>query len=96
MKRLGPDAELVLLHSRYRLADREAARLLLFLHRGPAGKIVVSTQVLEAGIDLSATLLFTESAPWPSIVQRAGRCNRDGTRDDAQLLWTMPPKSSAL
>ena len=93
LKRLGPDAELVLLHSRYRLADREARTAAALSPPGPAGKIVVSTQVLEAGIDLSATLLFTESAPWPSIVQRGGRCNRDGTRDDAQLLWTMPPKS---
>ena len=87
------DADLMLLHSRYRPADRAAHTAAALSPPGPAGKIVVSTQVLEAGIDLSATLLFTESAPWPSIVQRAGRCNRAGTRDDAQLLWTMPPKS---
>lgn len=93
LKRLGPDADVVLLHSRYRPADREAHTAAALSQPGPAGKIVVSTQVLEAGIDLSATLLFTESAPWPSIVQRAGRCNRDGTRDDSQLLWAMPPKS---
>ena len=53
---------------------------------------MVSTQVLEAGVDLSAALLFTEAAPWPSIVQRAGRCNRDGSQDDARLLWAKPPK----
>lgn len=94
LKKLGPDAELVLLHSRYRPADREDRTAAALSPPGPAGKIVVSTQVLEAGIDLSATLLFTECAPWPSIVQRAGRCNRDGARDDAQLLWAMPPKSA--
>ena len=93
LKKLGPDAELVLLHSRYRPAEREDRTAAALSPPGPAGKIVVSTQVLEAGIDLSATLLFTESAPWPSIVQRAGRCNRDGARDDAQLLWAVPPKS---
>ena len=93
LKKRDPDADLVLLHSRYRPADREAHTATALAPPGPAGKIVVSTQVLEAGIDLSATLLFTESAPWPSIVQRAGRCNRDGARDDAQLLWAMPPKS---
>ena len=92
LNKLGPDAEVVLLHSRYRPADREAHTTAALSPPGPAGKIVVSTQVLEAGIDLSAALLFTEAAPWPSIVQRAGRCNRDGTHDDARLLWATPPK----
>ena len=92
LNKLAPDAEVVLLHSRYRRADREAHTAAALSPPGPAGKIVVSTQVLEAGIDLSAALLFTEAAPWPSIVQRAGRCNRDGTQGDAQLLWATPPK----
>ena len=91
LNKCAPDAEVVLLHSRYRPADR-AAHTAALSSPGSAGKIVVSTQVLEAGIDLSAALLFTEAAPWPSIVQRAGRCNRDGTQDDAQLLWATPPK----
>ena len=92
LSKLAPDTEVVLLHSRYRPADRAAHTTAALSPPGPAGKIVVSTQVLEAGIDLSAALLFTEAAPWPSIVQRAGRCNRDGTRDEAQLLWATPPK----
>ena len=93
LNRLAPDAEVVLLHSRYRPPDRAAHTSAALSPPGPAGKIVVSTQVLEAGVDLSAALLFTEAAPWPSIVQRAGRCNRDGTQDHAQLLWATPPKN---
>lgn len=93
LNKLSPDAEVVLLHSRYRPADRAAHTAAALSQPGPAGKIVVSTQVLEAGIDLSAALLFTEAAPWPSIVQRAGRCNRDGIQDGAQLLWATPPKN---
>ena len=92
LNKFAPDAEVVLLHSRYRPADRAAHTAAALSPPAPAGKIVVSTQVLEAGIDLSAALLFTEAAPWPSIVQRAGRCNRDGTQDDARLLWATPPK----
>ena len=92
LKRLAPEAEVVLLHSRYRPADREDHTDAALSPPGPAGRIVVSTQVLEAGVDLSAALLFTEAAPWPSIVQRAGRCNRDGSQDDARLLWAKPPK----
>ena len=91
LNKLSPDAEVVLLHSRYRPPDRAAHTTDALSRPGPAGKIVISTQVLEAGIDISAALLFTEAAPWPSIVQRAGRCNRDGAQDDARLLWATPP-----
>lgn len=93
LNKLCPDAEVELLHSRYRPADRETHTAAALSSPGPTGKIIVSTQVLEAGVDLSAALLFTEAASWPSIVQRAGRCNRDGTQHDAQLLWATPPKS---
>ena len=93
LKKLAPDAEVVLLHSRFRPVDRAQHTKAALSPPGPAGKILVSTQVLEAGIDLSAALLFTEAAPWPSIVQRAGRCNRDGSREDTQLLWATPAAS---
>jgi CRISPR-associated endonuclease/helicase Cas3 len=77
--------DLVLLHSRFRPTDRDAA-----LTRALAPHfdgIVVSTQVIEAGVDVSAPLLFTELAPWPSLVQRAGRCNRTGEYQDAVVMW---------
>lgn len=45
---------------------------------GP-GLICVSTQVVEAGLDISAHRLWSELAPWPSVLQRLGRLNRDGT-----------------
>jgi CRISPR-associated endonuclease/helicase Cas3 len=54
---------------------------------GASGIIVVSTQVIEAGVDVSATTLFTELAPWPSLVQRFGRCNRRGDEPDAGVHW---------
>ncbi len=77
--------DLVLLHSRFRPADRDAA-----LTRALAPNfdgIVVSTQVIEAGVDVSSPLLFTELAPWPSLVQRAGRCNRMGEYPDGVVQW---------
>jgi CRISPR-associated endonuclease/helicase Cas3 len=39
---------------------------------------VVATQVVEAGVDISATTLVTQLAPWASLVQRFGRCARYG------------------
>ena len=80
------EKEIVLLHSRFTRADRtkhEKTALSLIPHK-EEGKliisegtgIVVSTQVLEAGIDFSAELLLTEIAPADALVQRAGRCAR--------------------
>ncbi len=91
-----PEAEVVLLHSRFRPSDRAAAveRVLAPIDPNGHGVIVISTQVIEAGVDLDASILITEAAPWPSIVQRAGRCNRSGNLRDATILWTHPPKAA--
>lgn len=90
-----PKAEIVLLHSRFRPGERAAQMDHALAEPGPGGTIVVSTQVLEAGVDTDSRVLLTELAPWSSIVQRAGRCNRAGRYDDATLLWVTPPGTSA-
>ncbi len=38
--------------------------------------ILVTTQVAEAGLNISAPLVITELAPMDSLIQRAGRCAR--------------------
>ena len=93
--RIAPDAELVLLHSRYRPGDRRNQTCHALAEPGPAGTVVVATQVLEAGVDVTSDTLVTEVAPWSSIVQRAGRCNRDGAAPDPRLLWVTPPPGKA-
>ncbi|MFO7905174.1 MAG: type I-G CRISPR-associated helicase/endonuclease Cas3g [Planctomycetota bacterium] len=78
---LGEDAEkvLVLLHSCFRPPDRvrqqDRLKAKLDIQKG---QIVVATQVVEAGVDLSSAILWTDVAPLPSIVQRLGRLNRTG------------------
>ncbi len=75
-----PGLERFLIHSRFRPHDRSAAQLNALDEKTvpPQGRIVIATQAIEAGVDLSATTLFTELAPWSSLVQRFGRCNRRG------------------
>lgn len=73
-----------LLHSRFREPDRARGMNLL---RSDGDRIIVSTQVVEAGVDASSTALITEIAPWPSLVQRFGRCNRFGEVNGATVCW---------
>ena len=84
----GGPYETAMLHSRFR--GIEHGTLLVPVADHPEDRIVVSTPVLEAGIDLNAAMLITEAAPWPSLLQRAGRCNRTGLVRDAQVWWVPP------
>lgn len=79
--------ERVLVHSRFRLLEREPLSIRI---KEPGQKIIIATQAIEAGVDISARTLITELAPWSSLVQRFGRCNRKGefnATGGADIFW---------
>lgn len=82
-----PEAECLLIHARFRFADRRRQEERLFSPVPEPGRIVIATQAIEAGVDVTSRVLFTELAPWPSLVQRLGRCNRYGECSDAEVYW---------
>ena len=84
-----PDACDLLIHARFRPAEREVAERRLREEPSRA-RIIVATQAIEAGVDVSSRIMFTELAPWSSLVQRFGRCNRYGEHNaagGARVFW---------
>jgi CRISPR-associated endonuclease/helicase Cas3 len=86
-KLMGDGAFCHLLHSRFRPAEKQRWADLFKSKIPSEGRILIATQVIEAGVDISSSLLMTDLAPWSSMVQRFGRCNRAGEFNAAQMFW---------
>ncbi len=89
---------LLLLHSRFFKEDRRAieAQLRSLFGRGTQGSaILVATQVVEAGLDLSCDYLHTELCPMNALVQRAGRCARFAGEKGTVHVYPLPEEERA-
>lgn len=57
-------------------------------------RLIVATQTVEAGVDLSVPTLITETSEWSSLVQRIGRVNRYGIGTGRVVLVATPEGKS--
>ncbi|MEM4360580.1 MAG: CRISPR-associated helicase Cas3' [Candidatus Anstonellaceae archaeon] len=76
--------DMLILHGSLRSSDRDnAIKRILDPNANPF--LLVSTQVIEAGIDVSFDYMIRQIAPYPSLVQSLGRVNRKGEYEDSEF-----------
>jgi CRISPR-associated endonuclease/helicase Cas3 len=87
--------EPLIYHSRFKYVDRVQRHRAVVAAFAPAhsgGVLAVTSQVCEVSLDLQGcTLLVTEQAPIPALIQRLGRLNRQAREGDATRPFVVLP-----
>lgn len=77
-----------LLNTHFIPVDRRRKIKLIKEHLASNEKVVlVSTQLIEAGVDIDFPVVFRDLCPLPSLIQSAGRCNRNKKLVDLGQVW---------
>lgn len=87
--RKNGEGKILLLHSRFTVDDRQAKEKLLeqYIGKQPSERgIIITTQVVEVGLDVSTMLLLTELSPIDALIQRAGRVARWGGHGEVRVF----------
>lgn len=82
-------ANINLLHSRFILEDRndKERKIKEFSNNNKENGIWITTQIVEASLDIDFDYLYTEMSTLDSLFQRLGRCyrNREYTKDECNV-----------
>ena len=84
LERQGIRENLICYHSGFIGIHRvEKEKMIRSLFKSSDACVLISTQVSELSLDISADVMYSEIAPIDSIVQRGGRLHRNGWKIDA-------------
>lgn len=94
-KALNPEAdrqteegEYILLNTHFTLEDRqEKLRICNERLENKEKVVLISTQLIEAGVDIDFPIVYRDLCPLPNLIQTAGRCNRNYTLDYGEVYF---------
>jgi CRISPR-associated endonuclease/helicase Cas3 len=73
------DLAVVLLNTHFILDDRrDKISVCKSNLKSKRRTILISTQLIEAGVDIDFPVVYRDLCPLPNLIQSAGRCNRNG------------------
>lgn len=80
--------KLILLNTHFTPSDRKKKiRVVKWYLKKKTKVVLISTQLIEAGVDIDFPLVYRDFAPIPNIIQSAGRGNRNGLiKEGAQII----------
>lgn len=83
---------IIVLHSKFLNSDRRKIEedVLRYFgkHSSNNNKILLTTQIVEVGIDISANRLYSSLCPIDNLIQRDGRCCRWGGEGDVIVFYS--------
>jgi len=91
LTKIFPNRPILALSTFFTPKDRKVRiRLMQRWLRNQNPGIVITTQLIEAGVDVSFPIVHRDLAPLDSIIQSAGRCNRHDSAQQGQVfLWKL-------
>lgn len=85
------NTEIICLHSRFFDKDRKdkenKLKNLFGKYANNQSAILIATQVIEAGMDITCDVMHTEISPISSFLQRAGRCARFSEQEGKIFIY---------
>ena len=86
LKELFHEENILLIHSRFTEKDREEKNKKIQQLKEKGEYLIIATQVIEAGVDISSNLFITDIAPANSLIQRLGRFLRYKEENKGKII----------